>query len=159
MDPRAPDLDLHAYIRDTDKARAILDACIADNLKNGRSLVRVVHGKGKGDFRKIIHSYLEKHPDVAGYVLCDPRHGGEGATWAHIGTSEVDPDELPDEDIQSDEISSDELKEKPPRPWWRWIAYVVFLLAAFAVFPQAYMRAIMVVFIFWFELRQATADN
>jgi len=169
MDPRAPDLDLHAYIREPDKARAVIDACIADCLQNGRSLVRIVHGKGKGDFRKLVHGHLEKHSDVAGFMLCDPRHGGSGATWAHIGIQKVDVDGLPDEDIESDEVSLDEIDDpeetieevdqKPVRPWWRWIAYLIFLLAAFAAFPQPFIRAIMVIFIVWFEIRQATSGN
>jgi hypothetical protein len=89
MPSQAPDCDLHPHFRDPDRARAILDACIADNRSKGVLLVRVVHGKGKGDFRELIHSHLGKHPYVDGFTLCDPLHGGSGATWVHISE---DPD-------------------------------------------------------------------
>ena len=34
--------------------------------------------------RNLVHGHLEKHPDVEGFVLCDPTRGGEGATWVHL---------------------------------------------------------------------------
>lgn len=82
--PSAPDIDLHPYFRDPGKAKAILDIAIADNISKNINLIRVVHGKGKGNFRQLVHSYLEKHPDVEGFTLCDPFHGGDGATWVHL---------------------------------------------------------------------------
>ena len=91
MPARAPDCDLHPYFREPDKARAILDACIADNRSRGILLVRVVHGKGKGDFRNLIHSHLNKHPDIEGFLLCDPMHGGSGASWVHIAEDPEHP--------------------------------------------------------------------
>ena len=81
---RAPDLDLHKFRSEPDKARAMIDLCIADNMKRKIPMIRIVHGKGKGHFRNLIHSHLEKHPDVAGFILCDPLHGGDGATWVHL---------------------------------------------------------------------------
>jgi len=141
MTDRAPDLDLHEYIHEPDKARAIIDACITESLKNGHTLVRVVHGKGKGDFRALIQSHLDKHPDVAGYVLCDPFHGGSGATWMHLG------EEKPD---------TEDVERKDTRPVWRWLVYLAFLIAAFAVFDQPWIRGLMIVFIAWYELRSAT---
>ena len=109
---RAPDLDLHPYFRDPSKARAILDACIADNVRKGVTLVRVVHGKGSGDFKGLIHSHLQKHPDVEGFLLCDPLHGGSGATWVHI---------------RAREIARVPAAESPRKPSWRWLAYVALI--------------------------------
>jgi len=79
-----PEIDLHKYIRDKKKACAIIDMFIDDMSKQDFLTVRIVHGKGKGDFRKMIHSHLSKHELVEGYVLCDPMHGGDGATFVHL---------------------------------------------------------------------------
>lgn len=79
-----PEIDLHKYIRDKEKACAIIDMFIEDMASQGIGTIRIVHGKGKGDFRKMIHSHLSKHELVEGFTLCDPLHGGDGATFVHI---------------------------------------------------------------------------
>ena len=113
---QGPDCDLHPYFRDPDKARAILDVCIADNVAQNRTLVRVVHGKGRGDFRELIQSHLRKHPDVEGFVLCDPFHGGSGATWVHlVQQNPPKPGIEPRPSVPT------------PRPLWRWPAYAALL--------------------------------
>ena len=89
MDQSGHDIDLHPYFRDPDKARAILDAAIADNISKNRTQFRVIHGKGKGHFRALIQSHLDKHPDVAGFILCDQTHGGSGASWVHLELSDT----------------------------------------------------------------------
>lgn len=116
MPSRAPDCDLHPYIRDADKARAIIDACIRDNLERGQLLVRMVHGKGKGDFRKLVHSHLEKHPDVEGFILCDPLHGGSGATWVHLRRQ------------PGNEEDGFKSKHKRAATPWRWVPYAALAL-------------------------------
>jgi DNA-nicking Smr family endonuclease len=83
-----PDIDLHKFFREPDKAKKIIDVAIADNLSKGNFQIRIIHGKGQGHYRKLIHSHLEKHPDVAGFTLCDPSHGGTGATWVFLSQSE-----------------------------------------------------------------------
>jgi hypothetical protein len=145
MPSRPPDCDLHPYFRDPDKARAILDACIADCRRQGRSPVRVVHGKGKGDFRKMIHSHLEKHADVAGFVECDPLHGGSGATWVHIAG-------IPDEEPATASGTSESRGRVAPA-LFRWTAYLVTLAAWFAIFPDWVLRIVIIIFIVWFEYR------
>ncbi len=174
MPSSIPDCDLHPFIRDPDRARAILDACITDSIDRGIFQIRVVHGKGTGNFRKLVHSHLDRHPDVEGYILCDPQHGGSGASWVHlIGESyeeEKNPDESMDEswdepidepiDESMDEAVDDiDQTSKPARPFWRWILYFFFLVLAFMVFPQWFFRAILVLFIFFLEIRTATRDH
>ena len=79
-----PEIDLHKFIKDKEKARKIIDLFLDDMLSKGHTTVRIIHGKGKGDFRKMIHSYLEKHELVEGFTLCDVMHGGSGATFVHL---------------------------------------------------------------------------
>ncbi len=45
--------------------------------------VRIIHGKGKGVLRRIVHSLLEKHPLVSDFSL-DSGSSGWGATIAYL---------------------------------------------------------------------------
>ena len=45
--------------------------------------VRIIHGKGKGVLRRIVHSMLERHPLVADFSL-DSGSSGWGATIAYL---------------------------------------------------------------------------
>ena len=137
---RPPDCDLHPYFRDPDKARAILDACISESRRTGRNPVRVVHGKGKGDFKKLIHSHLEKHPDVEGFVECDPLHGGSGATWAHIAG-------IPEEEKAPSEPDEVAVKKQPIGRWWRYLFYLALIAAAFVIFDDWMTRILFIGFI------------
>jgi len=68
-------LDLHTFSpRDVkDLVPDYIDEC----LKSGISQIRIVHGKGRGTLRRIVHSILDKHPRVVSY-----RHeGGSGGSW------------------------------------------------------------------------------
>jgi hypothetical protein len=140
-----PDLDLHPWFRDPEKARAILDLCISDNRSKGIYQIRVIHGKGRGDFRKLIQSHLSKNPFVEGYMLCDLLHGGSGATWVYIAPS---PD---DAKVVTKTRSENPLT--PVRPLYRWILYLIFIVTCFLVFPQWIVRVIMILFILYLEFR------
>ena len=68
-------LDLHTFSpRDIkDLVPDYIDEC----LKRDITQIRIVHGKGTGTLRRIVHSILDKHPRVASY-----RHeGGSGGSW------------------------------------------------------------------------------
>jgi dsDNA-specific endonuclease/ATPase MutS2 len=68
-------LDLHTF-RPKDVKQLVpdyIDAC----LEKGIYQIRIVHGKGTGTLRRLVHSILEKHPEVVRF-----RHeGGCGGSW------------------------------------------------------------------------------
>jgi hypothetical protein len=165
MPDQAPDLNLHKFYRDPDKARAIIDICIADCIRKNIGLVRVVHGKGKGDFRVLVHSYLDKHPDVEGYILCDPTNGGDGATWMHILLKNIidinnnNESENPVKISDSDNGQYPDGVPKPFPPWIRRILLLILLAASFVVFPQWIARAGMVFLVVFMEFRLSQPDS
>ena len=68
-------LDLHLFTP-KETREAVLEYLRVCREK-GITAVRIVHGKGIGVKRQIVHNLLESHPDVAGY-----RHeGGSGGGW------------------------------------------------------------------------------
>jgi dsDNA-specific endonuclease/ATPase MutS2 len=80
--PLGDELDLHTFQpRDcadvvTEYVRAAAEA--------GMTSVRVIHGKGTGTLRRIVHSALETHPNVASFKLADERSGQWGATLVEL---------------------------------------------------------------------------
>jgi DNA mismatch repair protein MutS2 len=42
--------------------------------------VRIVHGKGTGALRKMVHQFLRDHPLVSSYRLGEQGEGGTGVT-------------------------------------------------------------------------------
>jgi dsDNA-specific endonuclease/ATPase MutS2 len=50
----------------------------------GFTSVRVIHGKGKGTLRRIVHGVLDKHAAVRSYRLGDQRGGSWGATIVEL---------------------------------------------------------------------------
>jgi dsDNA-specific endonuclease/ATPase MutS2 len=72
-------LDLHTFA-----PRDVKDL-VTDYLElaaeKGFADVRIIHGKGVGTLRRIVHGVLERHPRVAAFRLADEaRGGGWGAT-------------------------------------------------------------------------------
>jgi dsDNA-specific endonuclease/ATPase MutS2 len=71
-------LDLHTF-NAAEVAELIpdyLDECV----KKGISEVRIVHGKGTGVLRRVVHAALDRHPQVVSYRLGGRYEGGWGAT-------------------------------------------------------------------------------
>ena len=58
-------LDLHQFHpRDV---KDLVPDYIAECRERGIFQIRIVHGKGKGVLREIVHSILKKHPDVLNF--------------------------------------------------------------------------------------------
>ncbi len=74
-------IDLHTFSpKDAaDVVEEYINACA----EKGIYEVRIIHGKGKGVLRGIVHLTLEKHPLVSGFTL-DPGDSGWGATVVYL---------------------------------------------------------------------------
>jgi DNA-nicking Smr family endonuclease len=71
-------LDLHT-IRPAEAAE-VLDEYLAACAERGLFEVRVVHGKGTGQLRRLVEARLRRSPLVASFRLADETAGGWGAT-------------------------------------------------------------------------------
>jgi DNA-nicking Smr family endonuclease len=71
-------LDLHAFRPEEvkDVVREYLAAC----RERGILQVRIIHGKGIGTLREIVHAALSRMPEVGSYRLADETGGSWGAT-------------------------------------------------------------------------------
>ncbi len=68
-------LDLHQFSpKDT---KDVVEEYIRVCLEKGIHTLRIVHGKGIGVKRRIVHSLLDTHPQVVGYH----HEGGSGGSW------------------------------------------------------------------------------
>jgi dsDNA-specific endonuclease/ATPase MutS2 len=67
-------LDLHTFApRDV---KALVTDYLELAAKGGYAEVRIIHGKGTGTLRRLVHSVLEKHTRVAGFRLA-----GDASGW------------------------------------------------------------------------------
>ena len=71
-------LDLHAF------RPSEVETLVADYLDEaharGFRRVRIIHGKGTGTLREVVHGVLRRHPRVQGFGLAEGSGGGWGAT-------------------------------------------------------------------------------
>jgi dsDNA-specific endonuclease/ATPase MutS2 len=76
------ELDLHTF-RPSDVPELIPDY-IDEAIRLGFRQVRIIHGKGKGTLRRMVHAALERHPRVVSYKLGDQSSGAWGATVVEL---------------------------------------------------------------------------
>jgi DNA-nicking Smr family endonuclease len=74
-------LDLHQFAPKEvgDVVGSYIEAC----LERGILQLRIIHGKGIGVQREIVHSLLKKHPSVRSFRL-DPGSSSWGATLVEL---------------------------------------------------------------------------
>jgi DNA-nicking Smr family endonuclease len=73
-------IDLHTF--SPKEIPSLLEDYLLECQKRGFREVRIIHGKGKGVQRNIVHSFLKKSPLVESFRPAQPESGGWGATIA-----------------------------------------------------------------------------
>lgn len=76
------ELDLHTFA--PREVADVVEEFVRWSAEQGLRRVRIIHGKGTGTLRRIVHAALARHGCVVAHGLCDERSGGWGATWAHL---------------------------------------------------------------------------
>jgi dsDNA-specific endonuclease/ATPase MutS2 len=80
--PLTDELDLHTF-QPRDCADLVGEYLQAVQ-QAGMTSVRIIHGKGTGTLRRIVHGVLDRHPAVRAYRLADERSGSWGATLVEL---------------------------------------------------------------------------
>jgi len=78
-------LDLHTFR--PDETAELVEEYLLACLEKKISRVRIIHGKGKGIQRKIVHSLLKRLEYVASFQAADETAGGWGATTVTLNIS------------------------------------------------------------------------
>jgi DNA-nicking Smr family endonuclease len=81
-EPLASELDLHTFL--PRECADIVAEYVRAAQEAGMTSVRIVHGKGTGTLRRIVHGVLDRHPAVRAYRLADERGGSWGATLVEL---------------------------------------------------------------------------
>jgi DNA-nicking Smr family endonuclease len=64
-------LDLHTF--SPKEIKELVPTYLEECIKRGITEVQIIHGKGIGVLRQIVHSILDRHPDVVSYK--------QGSSW------------------------------------------------------------------------------
>jgi len=75
-------LDLHTF--SPKEVRDLVPEYIEECLRRGITEIRIIHGKGTGTLKAIVHSVLEKNPRVASFKDAGTGAGGWGATLVRL---------------------------------------------------------------------------
>jgi len=75
-------LDLHAF--SPKDVKDLVPEYLRECRSQGIYHVRIIHGKGTGTLRKIVHSILEKHPHVISFKTAHYGGGSWGATEVEL---------------------------------------------------------------------------
>jgi DNA-nicking Smr family endonuclease len=81
--PIGPELDLHTFLP-ADVA-SVVDEYVRAAHEAGLRELRIIHGRGRGVQRRIVHIALERHPLVAAFW--DDANSHLGATCCRLGGS------------------------------------------------------------------------
>ncbi|MFT4640110.1 MAG: DNA-nicking Smr family endonuclease [Verrucomicrobiales bacterium] len=80
--PITGELDLHTFR--PKEVRELIPDYIDECLKLGIHALRIVHGKGTGTMRELVHKKLRQNPAVASFRLGDEQTGSWGATLVQL---------------------------------------------------------------------------
>jgi DNA-nicking Smr family endonuclease len=75
------ELDLHTFL--PKECADVVEEYVRAAREQGLTVVRIIHGKGTGTLRRIVHGVLDKHPAVARYALA-AGSGSWGATLVEL---------------------------------------------------------------------------
>jgi DNA-nicking Smr family endonuclease len=75
-------LDLHAF--NPKEVKDLVPEYLRECRSQGIYHVRIIHGKGTGTLRRIVHSILEKHPHVISFKTSHYGGGSWGATEVEL---------------------------------------------------------------------------
>ncbi|MBC2607006.1 Smr/MutS family protein [Pelagicoccus albus] len=85
--PISDELDLHTFR--PGEVKELLPDYFELCREKGIFKVRVIHGKGTGALRELVHAQLKKNDSVIRFELGDQTSGGWGATLVWLKQSEV----------------------------------------------------------------------
>ena len=80
--PITGELDLHTFR--PNEVRELIPDYIDECLARGIHSLRIVHGKGTGTMRELVHKKLRQHASVASFRLGDEQSGSWGATLVQL---------------------------------------------------------------------------
>jgi DNA-nicking Smr family endonuclease len=83
--PIEPVLDLHTFR--ADECADLVEEYLRAAQEAGLSEVRIIHGKGTGTLRRIVHAVLERHPAVVSYAQADANWGATLVVLGPRGSS------------------------------------------------------------------------
>ena len=80
--PLGDELDLHTF--QPRECADVVEEYLHAAREAGLQSVRIIHGKGTGTLRRIVHGVLERHPAVKAFQLAGERSGAWGATLVEL---------------------------------------------------------------------------
>jgi len=83
---RAPEVDLHGM--DTIEALEAVDRFLHLQFMAGERVAKIVHGRGSGKLREVVHQLLKSHTLVEYYRDAQAPHSLAGVTYAVLGPKE-----------------------------------------------------------------------
>ena len=75
-------LDLHTF--SPKEVKDLVPEYIGECLRRGITEIRIIHGKGTGVLKALVHAILKKDPRVAGFGDASLDAGGWGATLVKL---------------------------------------------------------------------------
>lgn len=76
------ELDLHTFA--PHEVKELVAEYVETAAERGILELRIVHGKGTGALKRLVHAVLQRHELVVAFRLADEREGGWGATLVQL---------------------------------------------------------------------------